>query len=217
MGVPPWGTCSLNSPWVLGHCSAASLFTWPCLCPHMRHQPGPGLRGPSGCSQVLSAPAALALCLYGSGGSGSSWQASGWRVLAAHCCVVLTPGAISLPVAFMRLLVSAITAHLPSTRDAGWLCLDCSLLPGGPVVLLMGRGGRTCALYATLPSLEMHTPRVAWAAPARARSHMCSSGTWKSPFPRAPHGERNACLVSLLCTEPDTRLLFSELFFIPLF
>ena len=132
--------------------------------------------------------------------AGGSWQASGWRVLAAHCCVMLTPGAISLPVAFMRLSVSAITAHLPSMRDAGWLCLDCSLFPGGPAVLLMGQGGRTCTLCTTLPSLEMHTPRVAWAAPARAGSHMCSSGTWKSPFPRAPHGERNACLVSLLCT-----------------
>lgn len=68
MGVPPWGTCSLNSPWVLGHCSAASLFSWPCPCPHMRHQPGPGLRGPSGCSQVLSAPAVLALLLVGKRG-----------------------------------------------------------------------------------------------------------------------------------------------------
>jgi len=67
MCVPPRGLCSLSSPSVLGRCSAASLCTWPCHT-HTRHQPGPGLRESYGCSQVLLAPAVLALLLVGKQG-----------------------------------------------------------------------------------------------------------------------------------------------------
>ena len=67
MCVPPRGLCSLSSPTVLGRCSAASLCTWPCHT-HTRHQPGPELLEPYGCSQVLLAPAVLALLLVGKQG-----------------------------------------------------------------------------------------------------------------------------------------------------
>lgn len=67
-----------------------------------------------------------------------------------------------------------------------------------PCCAARGPRGHTCALCATLPSLEMHT-REWLGQPLPGQGATCAHlARGKAPFPRAPHWKRNACLVSPL-------------------
>ena len=166
--------------------------------PHTRHQPGPGLREPSGCSQVLSAPAVLALLLVGK---------RGLRVILAGQWLG-APGSSLLRRAHTRCRQSSCGFY--ETLSLGRHCSSslharCRMALSGlfsasrrPCCAARGPRGHTCALCATLPSLEMHT-REWLGQPLPGQGATCAHlARGKAPFPRAPHWKRNACLVSPL-------------------
>lgn len=184
--------------------------------PHTRHQPGPGLREPSGCSQVLSAPAVLALLLVGK---------RGLRVILAGQCLE-APGSSLLRRAHTRCRQSSrgfyetlsLGRHCSSSLHArcGWLCLDCSLLPGGPAVLLVGRGATPAPCAQPCPPWRC-THESGLGSPCQGKEpHVLIWHVEKPPFLGPLTGREMPASSVRFCTDPDTRLLFSELFFIPL-